>query len=41
MWGLTLNLDPIGSAVLTFTGYKQTNKQIDRQAEYVDRRFKF
>ena len=25
--GVMLNLDPFGSAVLTFIGYKQTDKQ--------------
>jgi len=25
---------PIGSAVLTFIGYKQTNRQTDRQAKF-------
>ena len=33
MWGSTKNLDPIGSAVLTFTGY--TDKQADGQAKYI------
>ena len=32
------NLGPIGSAVLTFIGYKQTNKQTNRQT---DRQAKF
>ena len=31
------NLDPIGSAVLTFIGYKQTNIQTDRQAKFIYR----
>ena len=31
------NLDPIGSAVLTFIGYKQTNKHQDRQAKFIYR----
>ena len=26
-WGHTKNLGPIGSAVLTFIGYKQTDRQ--------------
>ena len=38
----TKNLGPIGSAVLTFIGYKQTNKrqnkQTDRQAKFIYRR---
>ena len=33
MWCPTQNLDPIGSAVLTFIGYKQTNKQSNRQTD--------
>ena len=33
----TKNLGPIGSAVLTFIGYKQTNKQTDRQAKFIYR----
>ena len=28
---------PIGSAVLTFIGYKQKNKQTDRQAKFIYR----
>ena len=41
------NLGPVGSAVLTFIGYKQTSKQKDRQAKFiyrytlVERSFKF
>ena len=35
MWGPTKNFGRIGSAVLTFIGYKQTNKQTDRQAKYI------
>ena len=31
----TKNLGPIGSAVLTFIGYKQTDKQTDRQAKFI------
>ena len=34
MLGLNQNLGQIGSAVLTFIGYKQTTKQEDRQAMY-------
>ncbi len=34
----TQNLGPIGSAVLSFIGYKQTNKQTDKQT---DRQAKF
>ena len=38
-WGPTQNLGPIGSAVLTFIGYKQTNKhpnkKTDRQAKFI------
>ena len=30
----TQKLDPIGLVVLTIIGYKQTNKQTDRQAKY-------
>ena len=30
------NLGPIGSAVLTFIGYKQTNKQTDKPNLYID-----
>ena len=37
MWCPTKNLGPIGSAVLTFIGYKQTNKQTDRQAKFIHR----
>ena len=33
----TQNLGPIGSAILTFIGYKQTNKQTDRQAKFIYR----
>ena len=33
-------MGPIGSAVLTFIGYKQTNKQIDRQAKFIYRWYK-
>ena len=38
MWCTTKNLGPIGSAVLTFIGYKDTNKQTDKQT---DRQAKF
>ena len=31
------NLGPIGSAVLTFIGYKQTNRQTNRQAKFIYR----
>jgi len=31
-------LGHICSAVLTFIGYKQTNKHPDRQAKFIDRR---
>ena len=31
------NLGPIGSAVLAFIGYKQTDKQTDRQAKFIYR----
>jgi len=31
----TKNLGPIGSAVLTFIGYKQTDRQTDRQAKFI------
>ena len=42
------NLGPIGSAVLTFIGYRQTdrqtdrqtNKQTDKQAKFIYRRYK-
>jgi len=30
-------LGPIGSAVLTFIGYKQTDRQTDRQAKFIYR----
>ncbi len=33
---LDLNLGPIGSAVLTFIGYKQTNTQTDELNLYTD-----
>ena len=40
MWSITIKLGPIGSAVLTFIGYKQTNRQTDRQTDkpilYID-----
>ena len=31
------NLGPIGSAVLTFIGYKQTDRQTNRQAKFIYR----
>ena len=31
MWGPTQNLGPIGSAVLMFIGYKQTDTQTEKQ----------
>ena len=34
MWGPTQNLGPIGSAVLTFIGYKQTDKQGYKQNRF-------
>ena len=37
MWGPKQNSVPIGSAVLTFIGYKQTDKQTDRQAKFMYR----
>ena len=40
MWCPTKNLGPIGSAVLTFIGYKQTDKQTNKQTDkpnlYID-----
>ena len=30
------NLGPIGSVVLTFIGYKQTNRQTPRQAKFIN-----
>ena len=39
-WCPIIYLGPIGSAVLTFIGYKQTNRQTDRQTDkpnlYID-----
>ena len=35
-WCPTKNLGPIGSAVLTFIGYKQTDKQTDKPNLYID-----
>ena len=32
-WGPTKNLGPIGSAVLTFIGYKQTDNQTNKQTD--------
>ena len=41
MWCPTKNLGPIGSAVLTFIGYKRTDKQTDKQTDkpnlYIDK----
>ena len=37
MRGPTKNLGPIGSAVLKFIGYKQTNKQTDTQSKNIYR----
>ena len=34
--GPTKNLGPIGSAVLTFIGYHQTDGQTDKQSIYID-----
>ena len=34
MWGPTHNLGPIGSGILKFIGYKNTDRQTDRQAKY-------
>ena len=36
MWGPTQNLGPIGSAVLTFIEYKQTDAQTEKQRIYKD-----
>ena len=36
MWGPTKTLCPIGSAVLAFIGYKQTNKHPDKQSMHID-----
>ena len=33
----THNVVPVGSAVLTFIGYKQTNKQTDKQSINIDK----
>ena len=35
-WGHTQNFDPIGPTVLTFIGYKQTNKHPDTQSIYIN-----
>ena len=35
-WGPTQNLSLIGSAVLTFFGYKQTNKETNKKSIYID-----
>ena len=40
MWSLTQNLDPIGSAVLTFIGYKWKNKQTDKQSIFIEEKNK-
>ena len=34
MWGLIQNLGPIGSAVLSFIGYKNTDIQTEKQSIY-------
>ncbi len=36
MWSPTKKLGPMGSAVLTFIDYKQTNKQTDKLNLYID-----
>ena len=36
MWGPTQNLGPIDLAVLTFIGYKQTDKQSIYKSYYYD-----
>ena len=36
LWRPTKNLGPIGWAVLTFIGYKQTNRQIDKPSLYMN-----
>ena len=36
MWGPTQNLGPIGSAVLTFIGKQQTDRQTEKQSIYID-----
>ena len=35
MWGRTQNLGPIGSALLTLIGKKQTNKRTPNQAKHI------
>ena len=35
MWGTTKNLGRIGSAVLMFIGYKQTDRLTDKQSMYI------
>ena len=40
-WCPTKNLGPIGSAVLTFIGYKQTDKQRDKPSLYIEVRKKY
>ena len=36
-----MNLNKLGSAVLTFIGYKQTNRQTNRQAKFIYRLLKY
>ena len=36
MWGPSKNVGPIGSAVLTFIGHKQTNRQTHKQSINVE-----
>ena len=36
MRGSTQNLGPVGSAVLTLIGYRQTNTQTDKQSICID-----
>ena len=38
MWGPLQNLGPIGSAFMTFIGYKQTNRHPNKQSIYIDYR---
>ena len=40
MWSPTQNLGLIGPAVLTFIGYKQTNRQTDIQSLKIDAQIK-
>ena len=37
MWGPTQNLCPLGSAVLTFIGYKRTDKHAKYTYKYIDK----